>query len=425
MSGRRITGLDPTGSTLDRISHCTASAALPQVFDGNEREDRDRGTSMHSFLHRVAELKKAGDADPRATALAEVDDQHRANCADLELAKLAPQLDMSTEVALAYNFLRDTARVLTPVAPRMYEVDTDEEVALTIDVGGVAVDPNSKRASVYVGDYKGPYGWLPEPQTSLQLGTGALALARLHKARSAEVEYIRLRSDGTPKKFSATLDVFGLENAADRVADTMSSVKETRDAVARGAVPNVTEGPWCRYCPARQHCPAKTALIRSVLHDPPAISMREAITSENAASVYAMVRKAKDAIAAAEGALYAYAKVEPIMLGTDDDGALRFFGELRRPGNEVLDGAITHRVLAAKFGGEAANHAVTMEVTKKAITDVARAQLKPGEKITKVVDSIVDEVRKLGGAKRPETCTTTEYTLDAEGETKARKRKAS
>jgi hypothetical protein len=418
-SARRITGTDPTGSSLDRTMRCIASAALPQVFQAGDSYDRDKGTAIHGFLDRVAELRKAGDANPRETALAEVDEQWRGICAGVELGKLTAQLDMSTEVAVAYDWRKDAARFLKPLEPRLYDIDPTTEIAFTIDVAGAA----DRR--VYIGDYKGPYGWLPEPTHSMQLGLAAVAIARIHRARSAKVEYIRIRDDGTPRKFDGDLDVFALDGAAERIHNTMSAVDEMRPAIASGVVPNVTEGPWCKWCPAKRHCPAKTSQMRAILHDPPSVSLRDPLTPETAGTVYALIRKAKDAIANAESALYAYAKAEPILIGTDEDGALRFFGELRRPGNEVLDGAITHRVLTKKYGGEAANKAVTMEVTKKAITDVARAALQPGEKISKVVDSVVEEVRKLGGAKRPETCTTVEYTIDAEGETKARKRKAS
>lgn len=419
MTAPRLTGLDPTGSSLDRIARCTASAALPQVFDAHDQGDRDRGTEHHSFLDRVAKLKKEGVKDPRAAALDEVDEQWRDVCAEVELAKLADTLELTTEVAVAYNWRQDTARILQPVEPRVYEIDPDSEVAATLDAVGAG------NRSVYVGDYKGPYGWLPEPHQSMQLGLGAVAFARILKARSARVEYIRLRSDGTPGRFDAHLDVFGLEAAAERIQRTMQSVEEMRPAIAAGVVPNVTEGPWCRRCPARTHCPAKVALIRSVLHDPPAISMREAITPDNAANVYALVRRAKDAIAMADAALYAYAKTTPIPLGVDEDGSLRFFGELRRPGNDVVDGAIAHRVLTKHYGGEAANQAVTMETTKKALGDVARQHLKEGDKITKVVKSLVDEIKEAGGIDNPETCTTTEFTVAADGATKARKRKAS
>jgi hypothetical protein len=414
----RITGIDPTGSAFDRTARCAPSAALPQVFDANESSARDRGTAIHKYLERVAEHRKAGTEDPRAAALGEVDDEWRQTCNDVDLVELTSHLTLSTEVAVAYNWREDTARILFPVEPRIYEIDPDCEIAMTLDLVGAG------DRVVYVGDYKGPYAWLPEPEQSLQLGVGALAVARIFKGRSAVVEYIRIRSDGTTRKFRGELDVFALEALAERVHRMMTDVHELRGAIAAGVTPNVTEGPYCRYCPARQHCPAKTALIRSVLADPAPISLREPITPANAAGVYAIVRKAKDAIAMVDAALYAYAKTERIPLGVDADGSLRFFGELRRPGNEVLDGATVHRVLAERYGGEAANAAVTMETTKKAIGDVARKHLGPDEKITKVVEAIVDQVRELGGATRKETCTTVEFTEAPDGQAKVRKRKS-
>ncbi len=407
----RITGIDPTGSSLDRTMRCPPSAALPQVFDANESPARDRGTAIHKFLERVA-------AVGREEALAEVDAQWKEICSDIEIAKLADQLKLSTEIAVGYNWRNDTSRLLQPLEPRLYDVDTSCEVALTLDLVGVG------DGEVYIGDYKGPYGWLPEPEQSMQLGVGALAVARIFNASRAVVEYIRIRSDGTPRKFWANLDTFGLENAAERIYTTMLAVDRLRGPIAAGTVPNVTEGPYCRYCPARQHCPAKTALIRNVLSDPKPIPYSQPLTPEEALTAYRKLKLVKEAISYVDAALYAYAKVEPIPLGPDADGSLRFFGELRRPGNEELDGPITHRVLTELYGGEAANTAVTMEVTKRAIGDVARKSLKDGEKITHVIDSIVDRVRDAGGSKRPETVSTIEFTVAPDGAAKVRKRKS-
>ena len=416
----RLTGIDPTGSAMDRVERCTASAALPQVFDANEKPDRDRGTAIHAFLDRVATLRKAGAEDPRATALAEVDAQWRQVCEDVELAKLGPQLEMSTEVAVAYNWREDTARILKTAGHRLYEIDPSCEIAATLDVVGAAP------REVYIGDYKGPYGWLPDPHQAMQLGLGAVAIARVTKARRAQVEYIRILSDGSPRKFSASLDVFGLEGAAARIRGTMERVEAMRPAIEAGVVPNVTEGPWCRHCPARMNCPAKTSAMRAVLApEATAISIREPITPDNAGRVYSLWREAKNRLSMIEGAIHAYAKVTPIPVGLDEDGSERFFGELRRPGNDVVDGVIAHQVLTKRYGGDAANTAVMMETTKKAIGDLARAHLQPGEKITKVIESIVEDIRAAGGIDNPETTTTTEYSVAPDGAAKARKRKAS
>ncbi|HEU4431416.1 MAG TPA: PD-(D/E)XK nuclease family protein, partial [Myxococcota bacterium] len=311
----RITGIDPSGSSLDRIARCPASAALPQVFDAGPSAARDRGTAIHAFFERVGELG-------RETALAEVDEKWRPICEGVELATLPVKL--SAEVAVAYNWKADTARRLQPLEPRLYEIDPNCEIPLTLDVVGVA------ERSVYVGDYKGPYAWLPEPEQSMQLGVGALAIARIHDASHARVEYMRVRDDGTVRRFDASLDVFALEAAAERVQRTMAIVGEAREAIAAGVTPNVTEGPWCRFCPARQHCPAKTALIRAAAAQPAPISLREPLTPATAGQVYVQLKRWKEAFAMVEGALYAYAKDTAIPVGVEEDGTEVWFGEFTR-----------------------------------------------------------------------------------------------
>lgn len=401
-----------TGSQLDRIVRCPPSGALPQVIDAyDEDSDAKRGTAINQFLDRVPVVG-------RDAALAETDELWRGICADIELAKLDDQLKLSHQVALAYNWVADTARLLTPIAPRAYEIDETCEIAMTPDVVGVGA------GVVYIGDYKGPNAWLPEPESSYQLGAAAVAVARLHGATRAKVEYIRIRDDGTPRKFFATLDVFGLEAAAEKIAKLLAGLPARRAAIAAGEVPDVTEGRWCRYCPAKQHCPAKTALVRRVLGDPQPIPYLQPLTPESALRAYRMLKPARDALNAVDAALYAYAKYTPIPLGADEDGSERFFGELRRPGNEVLDGAVAHQVLAELYSGEVANKAVTLDTTKAAITNAIRASLPAGEKITHHTERVYELVRERGGAKRPDTTSTIEYTVAPEGgAVKARKRK--
>lgn len=405
----RITGLDPTGSSVDRITRCPASAALPQVFDAGPSDARDRGTAIHGFLDRAGEIG-------RVAALAEVDEKWHDVCARVDLATLP--ITLSREVAVAYNWQADTARILMPVEPRLYEIDPAVEIPLTLDIVGVGV------GTVYVGDYKGPYAWLPEPEQSMQLGVGALAIARIHDATVARVEYIRIRDDGTPRRFDAELDVFGLEAAAERIRRTMALVAEIRVVVDAGRAPNVTEGPWCKHCPARHHCPAKTALIRAAAAQPAPVSLREPLTPATAATVYMQLKRWKEAFAMVEGALYAYAKESPIPLGVEDDGTELWFGELTREGNEQFDGAIAHQVLAERYDGDAANHAVTMEVTKKAITDLVRTRKPADSSLKGEQEAVFDAIRQLGGASRALVTSTTEYSRSPSGETKQRRRKA-
>lgn len=402
---------NPTGSGLDRIARCEASAALPQAVDASEDDkDREAGSVRHKFLERVPVIG-------REEALGEVNPKHRAMCEDIQLAKLGDRLKLSTEVALAYNWKTDTARILKPVAPRVYDIDSTCEVAGTIDLAGMSED------RALAGDYKGAHGWLPHPSASRQLGLAALSLARIYERDMAEVEYIRLLDDGGSIPFRATLDGFALDDIASEIRGIMERIPEQRARVESGIVPSVVEGGWCRRCPARHACPAKTAMVRAVISDPPT-PYSTGITPQNAREAYLQLQKAKDAIKIFEAGLFAYAKLTPIPIETQTDGSVRYFGELTREGNDELVGSVTHAVLAKHYGGEAANKAVTMEVTKAAVKDVIRPNLKPEEKITHVFDAILEEIDAAGGIKTKTTRTTTEFTISPDGEAKARKRKA-
>ncbi len=433
----RTIGIDPTGSTWDRIAACPSSAALPQVFNGHPVDFRDRGIGQHAFLDRVAELRRSPASLPlhvaRKEALEEVEPQWRAACEAIDLERLGDRTKLSSEVAVAYNFVEDTARILTPVAPRQYEIDPACEVAQTIDVCGVG------DRVVFVGDYKGPYAWLPEPSRSLQLGGAALSLARIYKARSANVEFIRLRSDGSVLPWRATLDTFALEGVAERLQSMMRMVGQVRAQFEDGDIaPNVTEGPWCGSCNARAHCPAKTQLVRAVLagDGKTKLSLREPITRENVGAVYAKLKLVKSAVAIAEKAVRAFEADGPpstpdhvsdsaIPAGIDPDGSLRYFGRFEREGNEKIDGEIALGVLREKYG-DAALEAFEVETSKEAISEVVRAN-KPDDMTLKAAkEEVLAAIRAAGGVSRAPTDKPTEFTVAPDGRAKkAARRKAS
>jgi hypothetical protein len=406
-----------SASTLDRVARCEASAALPQIVDANEdnksQDGRDKGGAAHSFLERVPEVG-------RDAALLEVDAKWRGFCESINLAKLSDHLKLSREVTLVYNWMVDTARIGEPDESGRVQINRDCELVARTDLLGYDAD----RRCVYIGDYKTGSSWLPSPDASYQLGLAAVAASRVFKARTASVEYIRIRDDGSIRRFDADLDLFGLDGAAEKIAVIMRRTRELRARIVDGFVPNVVEGQWCKYCPARQHCPAKTALIRTVLHDPQPIPYVQPLTPEIALTAYVQLKRAKDALKQIETVLYAYAKTTPIPLGEEEDGSLRFFGELTREGNDVLDGAIAHAVLAERFGGEIANGAVTMETSKKAITKVVQACKQPDETAKSVFDSIIQAIDERGGISNPTTTSTIEFTVAPDGLAKARKRKA-
>lgn len=402
-----------SASSMDRVARCEASAALPQVTDANESDGQERGHAVHKFLERLPEVG-------RDAALLEIPEKWRDLCESIQIGRIAAQLVLSREVTIVYNWRDDTARL--PAADetgRTVKIDRRSESVVRMDLLGRA----DRR--VYAGDYKTGYGWTPEPAQSFQLGMGAVAAARLFGARSATLEYIRIRDDGTVRKFAGTMDLFALDETAAKIRKTMLRAMELRERVLGGFVPNVVEGPWCKFCPAKFHCPAKTAGMRHVINDRSPVPYVLPLTPEIALVAYTKLKEAKERLGMIESAIYAYAKLTPIPLGADEDGTLRFFGELARDGNDVIDGAKAHRVIAGRFGGEVANKVVTMETTKKAITAAVKENKLPDETQKEVFEAILDEIDKLGGITNPTTTTTVEYTVDPDsGETKVRKKRS-
>lgn len=397
-------------SSMDRVARCEASAALPQVIDANESEGAKRGHAVHDFLYRLPDVGFE-------QALAEVPEKWRDLCESIQLAKLGAHLKLSREVTLVYNWREDTARMPPPDERGRVKVDRRSEVVVRMDLLGVG------DKVVYIGDYKTGNGWLPEPEQSYQLGTGAVAAARFFGARAAKLEYIRIRDDGTVRKFSGDQDLFALDDTADKIRKTMLRAMELRERVLGGFVPNVVEGAWCKYCPAKFHCPAKTAGMRHIINDTSPVPYVVPLTPEVARVGYLKLKEAKERLALIESAFYAYAKLTPIPVEQEEDGTMRYFGELERDGNDVLDGKKTHQVITTWFGAEVANKVVTMETTKKAITAAVKEHKNPDATQKEVFEAIIDEIDKLGGITNPITTSTIEYTVDPEGSTKARRAK--
>lgn len=424
-SGLNLEIVRASGSTIDRVARCNASAALPQVIDDNERNFfAGKGSAMHEFLNRVPEVGYEA-------ALLEVDENHREFCESIQLAKLKHAQSMSREFAIAYNWRDDTARLLKRNELGRVEVDRSCEIATIVDFGGVSTD------AVATGDYKSGYQWLPPPEESFQLGTGLVALARLYDKRKGIAEYIRVLDDGSTRRKFAEFDGMALDMMAMKIADTMRNANDLRLRVMGGYVPDVREGPWCKYCPAKYGCPAKTSMIRAIVDDPAPIRYVLPMTAESAASAFLQIRKAKEIIKMAEGAVYKFALLAPFLIETEEDGTEHWLGEFTRPAAEEFKGEVAHAEVSKLYGGEIANSVVSMETTKAALTNAVKAEvtkanqaakdagLKPELTIKGETEKLYKAIRDAGGKVEKTTSTTTEYTKNPkDGTLKQYKRKA-
>jgi hypothetical protein len=370
----------PTASALDRVLNCPASHALPQVR--TQSEAADFGTGVHAFMARAAEVG-------RDAALAEIADDapHRALCEQLPLDELPA--GGRREIAFAWDMASGKARVLGCGTDRDYSTVADSEFCGTADLAGaldgvgVVIDWKSGR---YVGS----------PSTSGQLLFLSLALSAAMGLDEVRASFVYLRDDGTFYRDEATFDSFDLAAFAEKLRALPKRIAAARLQVSMGETPDVSNGPWCRHCPAAPSCPAKVALAKSFASE--FLTIRDkiaALSPADAGKVYAKALEAKDLVEEVIAGLRDVARVHPIEL---PDGRVLQETLVKLP--TKVDAEVAERVLSELHGAEVAREAVTVEkaTTLTAIEGALRKIAAPG-KLAKLKRDTTEALRVRGGLK--------------------------
>lgn len=358
-----------SASGLYRDDNCPANRALPQV--GTNNPDAARGRSIHRYLELLG-----GGATVEA-ALAQVPEDHRRLCQDVETDDLPlDSTEYRQEVALAFDLDTGKARELGAGLERDYSARRPREVVGTADV--------VHRDAAEVWDFKSESfeSRCPPPGKNPQLLFLALCLARLRGLDSAVVGLVHIRADGTTWLESEELDAFDLDAFEDELRAIRAKVEAAAAIVARGLVPSVQQGPWCRYCPAQANCPAILALLRAAAGEPEEMlalrssgipetseSLHAALRNGNPAQwrrAYERMRKFETALKVAKGALFLLASEQPFAVG---DGQV--YGPVRSD-RKVFDGRKTRAAMLALHGPEVAESACDFESSAAAIGRAVR-----------------------------------------------------
>lgn len=385
-----------SASRLNRIAACPASAVLQQVE--HTSDDAARGIAIHRFLEQCAQVG-------RDAALAEVSESVRATCEAIDVASLPIGEPYQAEVALAFDPVTRTARVISAGKGRNYGGRKTGEIVGTADVVGV-VD-----GRVYVADYKTGYAHdlhSPPAARSLQLRFLALAACHSYGFASAVVELIHIREDGSTWRDRAELDSFDLDAFSvelRRIAERVEKARQTPN-------PTVYDGPHCRYCPAFAACPKNTALAVRIASEPGELveEIRRSLTPERAAKAYTLATQAKRLLDEVLGSIYAYAtEAGGIDLG---DGLVLGPTETKR---ETVDGRSAFAALSTLHGPEVAMAAVKLDTSKaaieRALRGIADSKRAAGEKVTlkALREEVLERVRESGGITEKVTQTVKVY----------------
>lgn len=368
-----------TSSALDRVDKCPASASMPAVHSTSEAAES--GTEKHEDCADVLEGRRA---------LAELSDESVRVYETVE-----PYIQgMRAERALVINLNDRTVRHIGYRVGRNYGPVADHELPVTLDFSNATGD---------LIELKTGHMEVALPAYNLQIQAQSYALATIEglssvRARLAQIPEGKAPFVSEPQEFGP-LDVGEILLS---LRDVHRRAVWARLLLSRGERPPLNEGAWCKYCPARLECPAKTSLIRAAVGG----DVVGQISRENVADLYLKLQRAKEVIGAAEAQIYAMAAEEPIALG----GGYAL-GEIEVPSSEKVDPGVAWSVFRETFGEEVAKRVVKFSVTKTAISDVIAQMFAEygasspllGESKTKTAAQkwINEQIRELGGFSRP------------------------
>jgi hypothetical protein len=363
-----------SASALPRLLTCPGSVALPQARLANAYADE--GADGHA---EVEAALRSGD-------LSALPDQIRA---------LVEGCTLEVERPLAYDVATGEARWLSAIG-RDYGA-APFEIPGTPDLVAVGSD------RVVVADWK-LYQDIGAPSASSQLLLYALAVARIVGVEKVD---LAVWYRGTGRVATVEVDVFDLDTFAVRLRTLHTRVAEQQRRVTSGTLPDVSEGPHCRHCPAINSCPAKVALLRRITSGEEAseAELMIPLDEHTAGEAYRRWRAAKHLMSHVERAIHAYAAERPIPIG---DG--KVYGPRRIQGNEKLDGDVVYQVVEALHGRPVADAAVVRNATKSRLKEALALAVDKGG-AAKAERAVLAEVRKRGGVSTRETEKWEEYTL--------------
>ncbi len=360
-----------SASALERAFRCPGSFALPQA--NTTSTWAEQGTANHAAQEEAA---AAGEFPEDVLAI-------------LGSASATAK----AEVMLVYDYASDTGRIVGQGSGRGYGTLLPTEIPGTADI--LACDADR----VYVIDRK-LWRSAGSAQTNAQLAHLALAACRALGKHEATVALIY----ETGRVDRADLDVIDLTAHRERLRVLERSLAEQTGRYQSGAMPDVAEGAWCRFCPAAHVCPAKIALVRRLISGEEAsdISLLTPLDGAAAAFAYERLGHARQLLKRIESAIYAYAAESPVPLG---DG--KFLGKHQTRGNEKLDGDVVYTTIREQYGQAIADQAVTRHATKKAISAALKAA--GAAPVSKAEAEILRAVRAAGGSTRETKETIGEY----------------
>jgi hypothetical protein len=282
------------------------------------------------------------------------------------------------EVAFAYDFDADRARVLPAAAHRDYSACSATEIPATADL--VLDDPERDR--VIVADIKTGYGDGVRASEHPQLRFLALAAARVYGRGSATVYLLDVGADGVAAD-EHTYDCFALAESAEWVAGIARQIPTSQPQA----------GAHCGRCPVAHACPALHDEARALVPlgtEPRAIE----INADTAPELLAVVQRMEAFVEAAKAALKVYATTTPIPTSAGKEWAP---SEVAKSEVRITDAnwPMAHDLLLS--AGALGAVETTRKVTKKALEEAVRST---GAPVKPTVERLLADLDAAGAVSR-------------------------
>lgn len=311
--------------------------------------------------------------------------EDRINAGDIpeELDERWPGASWRSEVPFAFDVSTGRGRELPKGAPRDYSDARPFEVCGTADVVGrwsgelIVIDKKS-------------FDRVPAAIENLQTGIAAVALSRAHKV---DVVHVGIWYEVQPFDV-VTFDVFDLDAMAIEIRRVVEHPSR-----------ELTEGAWCKHCPAQESCVKKQRLAIEVASGAAEtrINLANLDDDEVAADAYDFANRLRLLLRRLDARLYARAGERPIALRGG-----KMFGRVVSQGNRQLDGRIAYDVIKELHGVEVADRAVTLEATQAGIEAALKDALPRGS-ATAAKAKVMMQLDARGGVKQRTASRIEEY----------------
>ena len=364
-----------SASAAQRVEYCPPSEVLPQVF--NISEAADKGSAGHEHMHQRAVYGVDYAMENLDAVLARWNVEEReAGFLRSRLLKFewSPPAGSAVEIRLA--LMPDFTVQRVPGDLRFYpgalftgqfDVMWAEPFPLLMQGERVVCPPNSV---LVVADFKfGTDAWVHTIEANLQLGLYGFMAARWTGAKTvAPATIFPGPGSGDWDTVSPPWGERQLLAMEQRIRALLAGVERNKLKLAAGEPLDLTEGRHCLYCPARTHCPAKTAMYKRVFDEGAQSVLGDApFTPEQATAAAQALPEFQRFAKELNELLREYVKENgPIPLG---DGVV--WGPEKDQRDEILS-APARDILVAELGREYAEEALRVKISKKSIEDAVK-----------------------------------------------------